>query len=547
MRIAVIGTGYVGLVSGACFSDFGMDVTCVDKDAAKIDALKAGQVPIYEPGLDALLDKQIKSGRISFTTNTAAAVQSADAVFIAVGTPEGPDGKANMSYVYQAARDIARNMKGFTVVVTKSTVPVGTARAIERIVRQENPGADFAVASNPEFLREGSAVQDFLKPERVVIGVDSPRAKDVLRQLYQPLQDGGTPIIFTKPETSEIIKYASNAFLATKLTFINDIADLCEKAGADVQVVAQAMGLDSRIGPRFMQAGPGYGGSCFPKDTKALATTGQALGAPQHIVETVIKTNEDRRESMAQRIIDAMGGDVAGKTIAVLGTAFKADTDDVRESPALSIIPALQAARARVAAYDPAAMETSKPHVHNVAWQSDAYAAAKGADALVIATEWKEFRDLDFDRLGSEMKSPLLVDLRNLYNLPDMERSGFRYVSIGRPEVGGDNVVTLRPEAASSATKNMAGYTVTVDDTDADKIRATALAVAGVLSDVFNQKTEIQPSDTASSTFALETEASPDQLRQVFAAAFRGKPVKVAPANRPDLRMYVSGEQKSLG
>ena len=445
MRIAVVGTGYVGLVSGTCFAEFGIDVVCVDKDAGKIKALKKGQVPIYEPGLEDLLARQIQSGRISFTADLADAVPDADAIFIAVGTPErSSDGHADMSYVWQAARDIARQLKGYTVIVTKSTVPVGTAREVERIIREERPDADFDVASNPEFLREGAAVQDFMKPDRVVIGVESERAQAILREIYRPLYLNETPIIFTKPETAEIIKYAANAFLATKITFINEIADLCEKTGADVQVVAKAMGQDGRISPKFLHAGPGYGGSCFPKDTKALAQTGQKLGAPQRLVETVVKSNEDRRRRMARRIIAACGGSVNGKTIAILGVSFKPNTDDVRESPSLSIVPQLQEAGARVTAFDPAAMERAKEHLENVEWKQDPYKTAEGADALVIVTEWNEFRSLDLERLGKLMKTRLLIDLRNIYRLPDMEQSGFRYVSIGRPEITGEDAVVLR-------------------------------------------------------------------------------------------------------
>ncbi|HTK85812.1 MAG TPA: UDP-glucose/GDP-mannose dehydrogenase family protein [Patescibacteria group bacterium] len=445
MRIAVVGTGYVGLVSGTCFAEFGIDVTCVDKDAAKIKALKKGQVPIYEPGLEDLLERQIESGRISFTTSLAESVPDADAVFIAVGTPERrSDGHADMSYVWQAARDIAQHLKGYTVIVTKSTVPVGTAREVERIIGEANPNADFDVASNPEFLREGAAVQDFMKPDRVVIGVEAERAQAILREIYRPLYLNETPIVFTKPETAEIIKYAANGFLATKITFINEIADLCEKAGADVQVVAKAIGLDGRISPKFLHAGPGYGGSCFPKDTKALAMTGQKFGAPQNIVETVIKSNEERRRRMARRIIAACGGSVQGKTVAILGISFKPNTDDVRESPSLTIIPLLQEAGARVTAYDPAAMEHAKAHLEKVEWQKDPYSAAKGSDAVAIVTEWNEFRSLDLDRLGKVMKNRLLIDLRNIYRLPDMEQSGFRYISIGRPDVNGGEEVALR-------------------------------------------------------------------------------------------------------
>jgi UDPglucose 6-dehydrogenase len=445
MRIAVVGTGYVGLVSGTCFAEFGIDVVCVDKDSGKIRALKKGQVPIYEPGLEALLARQIEGGRITFTTDLAEAVPEADAVFIAVGTPERrEDGHADMSYVWQAARDIAAHLKGYTVIVTKSTVPVGTAREVERIIRDARPGADFDVASNPEFLREGAAVEDFMRPDRVIIGVESERAQSILREIYRPLYLNETPIVFTKPETAEIIKYAANAFLATKITFINEIADLCEKTGGDVQEVAKAMGLDGRISPKFLHAGPGYGGSCFPKDTKALAQTGRKFGAPQSIVETVVQANEDRRVAMAQRIKAACGGTVKGRKIAILGVSFKPNTDDVRESPSLTIIPLLQEAGARIAAYDPAAMEHAKALLENVDWKKDPYKAAEEADALVIVTEWNEFRSLDFDRLAALMKTPLLIDLRNIYRLPDMKQSGFRYVSIGRPEIGGESLRVVR-------------------------------------------------------------------------------------------------------
>lgn len=436
MRIAIIGTGYVGLVSGTCFAAFGIDVTCVDKDADKIKKLKKGMIPIYEPGLEDLLAKQIEGKRINFTTAIAEAVPEADAVFIAVGTPpRRSDQQADLSFVWDAAREVAKHLNGYTVIITKSTVPVGTAREVARIIRQERPDADFDVASNPEFLREGAAVEDFMRPDRIIIGAEDARAQEVLRNVYRPLYLNETPIVFTKPETAEIIKYAANAFLATKITFINEVANLCEKAGADVQVVAKALGLDGRISPKFLHAGPGYGGSCFPKDTLALTKTGQILGAPQTIIEAVVRANDDRRRQMADRVIAACGGSVAGKRIGILGVAFKPNTDDVREAPALTIIPLLQEAGAKIAAFDPAAMETAAAHLENVAWQKDPYAVAKDADALVIVTEWNEFRALDLERLGEAMKTRRLVDLRNIYKLPDMEKSGFHYISIGRPEI----------------------------------------------------------------------------------------------------------------
>ena len=436
MRIGMVGTGYVGLVSGTCFAEFGIDVVCVDKDKAKVKRLQKGEVPIYEPGLEDLLARQIKGKRITFTTDVKEAVAGAEAVFIAVGTPpRAGDGHADLSYVYQAAREIAEHLTGYTVIVTKSTVPVGTAREVERIIREVRPDADFDVASNPEFLREGAAVNDFMRPDRVVVGTRSERAQAVMREIYRPLFINETPIVFTKRETAEIIKYAANAFLATKITFINEIADLCEVAGGDVQHVAKALGLDGRIGGKFLHAGPGYGGSCFPKDTLALTQTGQLMGAPQRIVETVVEVNAARQRAMAERIIKACGGDVRGKRIGVLGVSFKPQTDDVREAPSLVIIPALQLAGATIAAFDPAAMEHAKNHLNEVDWKKDPYAVADKADAVVIITEWNEFRALDLERLGAAMKERRLIDLRNVYKVTDMEGSGFHYVSIGRAEV----------------------------------------------------------------------------------------------------------------
>ncbi len=445
MRIGVVGTGYVGLVSGTCFAEFGVDVVCVDVDAKKIDSLKNGKIPIYEPGLEDLVEKQVKAGRLSFTTNLAEATKDADAIFIAVGTPpKVDDGQADMTYVHAAAKEIAKNLDGYTVVVTKSTVPVGTAREIEKIIRAENPSADFDVCSNPEFLREGAAINDFMRPDRVVIGTDSKRAADVMRQLYRPLYINETPMVVTTPETSEIIKYAGNAFLAMKITFINEIANLCEQTGANVQEVAKGIGLDGRIGSKFLHAGPGYGGSCFPKDTLALTQIGQKYRAPQNIIETVVWVNAERQRSMAERVITACGGDLKGKKIAVLGVSFKPNTDDVRESPALVIIPLLQEAGADVHAYDPIAMEEAAKELDNVNWAKDAYEAATDADALVIVTEWNEFRGLHIGRLGEIMKEKCMIDMRNIYKPDQMVEAGFHYISIGRPAVSPQKSTALK-------------------------------------------------------------------------------------------------------
>lgn len=436
MRITMVGTGYVGLVSGTCFAEFGFDVTCVDLDAGKVDRLKRGEVPIYEPGLEELLQRQIEGKRISFTTDLKTAVRGADAVFIAVGTPpRSSDGHADLSQAYQAAREIAEAMEGYTVVVTKSTVPVGTGREIEKIIRDLRPDADFDVVSNPEFLREGAAINDFMRPDRVVVGLSSERAKKVMAEIYRPLFLNETPIIFTTREASEIIKYAANAFLATKITFINEIANLCEKAGADVQDVARAIGMDGRIGKKFLHAGPGYGGSCFPKDTLALVQTGEVLGAPQRIVEMVVQVNAERQRDMAERIIAACGGDVQGKRIGILGVAFKPNTDDVREAPALTIIPVLQEAGAIVAAFDPVAMEQAQKHLKDVVWCQDAYEVARDCDAIAIVTEWNEFRALDLTRIGDSMRAKRLLDMRNIYKPEELEGTGFLYMSIGRPDV----------------------------------------------------------------------------------------------------------------
>ncbi|KCZ95655.1 UDP-glucose dehydrogenase, partial [Hyphomonas polymorpha PS728] len=434
MRVAIIGTGYVGLVSGACFADFGHTVTCVDKDAGKIEKLKDGVMPIYEPGLDALVASNVKEERLFFTTDAREAIKDADAVFIAVGTPSRRgDGHADLSYVYGAAEEIAGLMDGFTVVVTKSTVPVGTGDEVEEIIRKARPEAEFAVVSNPEFLREGAAIKDFKIPDRVVVGTEDARAREVMKELYRPLFLNETPILFTSRRTSELIKYAANAFLAVKITFINEMADLCEKVGANVQEVSRGIGLDGRIGAKFLNAGPGYGGSCFPKDTLALTKTANDYGSPVRIVDTVIDVNAARKKAMADKVIAAMGGDVTGKTIGVLGLAFKQNTDDMRDAPSLDILPALQAAGARVVAYDPEAMKEAAHLLKNIEFAGSAYAAVDGADAMVIITEWDQFRALDMGRIKTAMKGNVVVDLRNIYSPEDMAKRGFAYTSIGRP------------------------------------------------------------------------------------------------------------------
>ncbi len=434
MRIAMIGTGYVGLVSGACFSEFGVHVTCVDKDAGKIERLKRGEIPIYEPGLDDLVARNVAAGRLSFTLDLKEAMTGADAVFIAVGTPtRRGDGHADLSYVYAAAEEIAAHLDHYAVVVNKSTVPVGTGREVEAIIRRANPNADFDVASNPEFLREGSAIGDFMRPDRVVIGASSERAADVMRRLYRPLYLIETPIVLTSLETAELTKYAANTFLATKITFINEIADLCEKVGANVHDVARGIGLDGRIGKKFLHPGPGYGGSCFPKDTLALVRTAQQAGSPLRIVETVVEINDARKKRMAERIVAACGGSLAGKTVGVLGVTFKPNTDDMRDAPSLDIIPALQAAGATVRAFDPAGMHEAERLLPGVEWAKDAYGALEGADCVAILTEWNEFRALDLKRVKTLLKRPVMVDLRNIYNPDDMAAAGFAYSSIGRP------------------------------------------------------------------------------------------------------------------
>jgi len=439
MHIAMIGTGYVGLVSGTCFSEFGHDVVCVDLDETKINRLKAGEMPIFEPGLEELVASNVKHGRLSFTTDLADAVASADAVFIAVGTPAGENvGKADLKYVHAAARDVAAALSGYTVVINKSTVPVGTGGEVEKIIGDANKDAVFDVVSNPEFLREGSAINDFMRPDRVVIGTDSDRARDAMNRLYRPLFLIETPILFTSRPTAELIKYAANAFLATKITFINEIADLCEVVNADVHDVARGIGLDGRIGSKFLHAGPGYGGSCFPKDTLALAEMAKENGHPLRIVEAVAAVNEERKASMAAKVIAAAGGSLKDKTVAVLGLTFKPNTDDMRDAPSLSIIAGLQAAGAAIRVFDPEGMDEAKTLIDGVEWCEDAYDAMTGADVLSIVTEWNEFRALDLDRVKSLMAAPVMVDLRNIYNPAELARAGFHYVCIGRPSVGKD-------------------------------------------------------------------------------------------------------------
>jgi len=433
MRVAMIGTGYVGLVSGACFADFGHEVVCVDKDKAKISALERGEVPIYEPGLNDLVAANTRAGRLKFTTELKPAVANADAVFIAVGTPSRRgDGHADLTYVFDAAREIAAAIGSFTVVITKSTVPVGTGDEVERIIGETRPGADYAVVSNPEFLREGAAIQDFKHPDRIVVGTDNARAREVMSELYRPLYLNRSPILFTDRRTAELIKYAANAFLATKITFINEIADLAEKVGADVQEIARGIGLDNRIGSKFLHAGPGYGGSCFPKDTLALLKTGQDNGAPLRIVEAVVSVNDARKRAMARKVSAALGGELRGKTVAVLGLTFKPNTDDMRDAPSLPLITALQDMGAKVRAYDPVGMEQAKPMLGNVTFCDDAYTCAEGASALVIVTEWEQFRALDFGRLKGIMVRPVLVDLRNVYRPEEVARHGFVYECVGR-------------------------------------------------------------------------------------------------------------------
>jgi UDPglucose 6-dehydrogenase len=432
MRLAVIGCGYVGLVSGACFADFGHVVTCVDKDAGKVEALQRGQIPIFEPGLEDVVAANVREQRLFFSDDIAAAVKDADAVFIAVGTPSRRgDGHADLSYVYSAAREIAAAMNGFTMVVTKSTVPVGAGDEVERIIKEARPDADFVVVSNPEFLREGSAISDFKRPDRIVVGTTDERARNLMNEIYHPLNLNQPPMFFVDRRTSELVKYAANAFLATKITFINEIADLCEKVGANVQDVARGIGLDNRIGGKFLHAGPGYGGSCFPKDTQALVKTGHDADSPLRIIETVIAVNDQRKRGMAKKVIAACEGSVRGKTIALLGLAFKPNTDDMRDAPSIAIVTALQDAGAKVRAYDPASMDQARELLTDVEFCDDPYDCAEGAEALVIVTEWDSFRALDLKRMARVMASPSIVDLRNVYRPADVRRRGFRYVGIG--------------------------------------------------------------------------------------------------------------------
>ena len=436
MKITMIGSGYVGLVSGACFSDFGHDVTCVDKAADKIEALNAGRMPIYEPGLDQLVAANVAAGRLKFTTELAPAVDGADAIFIAVGTPSRRgDGHADLTYVFDAAREIAEAVTGPTVVVTKSTVPVGTGDKVEAILR-DHAAHEVAVVSNPEFLREGAAIGDFKRPDRIVVGSedanDGARAREVMREIYRPLFLNESPLLFTGRRTSELIKYAANAFLATKITFINEMADLCEAVGANVQDVSRGIGLDNRIGKKFLHAGPGYGGSCFPKDTLALVKTGEDFGAPSRIVEAVVAVNDTRKRAMGRKVVQALGGDATGKTVAVLGLTFKPNTDDMRDAPALAVIQTLQDAGASVRAFDPEGMEPAKGMTKDVTFATDAYDAAKGADAVVLVTEWDVFRALDLKRLKSVMTGDVMVDLRNVYAPAEAERAGLSYSSVGR-------------------------------------------------------------------------------------------------------------------
>jgi UDPglucose 6-dehydrogenase len=434
MRVAMIGSGYVGLVSGACFADFGHHVVCVDKDAGKIEALRRGEMPIYEPGLDDLVAANVKSGRLSFETELKGPVAEADAVFIAVGTPSRRgDGHADLTYVYAAAKEIAAALDGFTVVVTKSTVPVGTGDEVERIIREARPDAEVAVVSNPEFLREGAAIQDFKHPDRIVVGTEDARASKVMAQLYRPLYLNRSPIMTTARRTAELIKYAANAFLATKITFINEIADLCERVGADVQDVARGIGLDNRIGSKFLHPGPGYGGSCFPKDTLALIKTGQDHEAPLRIIETVASVNETRKRAMARKVTAAIGASLRGKTVAVLGLTFKPNTDDMRDAPSIPLITALRDMGATVRVYDPVGMEQAKKVLPELTYASNEYECAKGAVALVICTEWEQFRALDLDRVKDAMADkPAIVDLRNIYQADEMMQRGFIYESVGR-------------------------------------------------------------------------------------------------------------------
>jgi len=439
MRITMIGSGYVGLVSGACFADFGHDVICVDLNADKIEALRQGRIPIFEPGLDVLVSENSKAGRLTFTTDLAGSVAGAEVVFIAVGTPSRRgDGHADLSYVHAAAAEIARAVSGHTVIVTKSTVPVGTGDEVERIIRETNPQADVSVVSNPEFLREGAAIDDFKRPDRIVVGLEDERARPVMTEVYRPLYLNQAPLLFVSRRTAELTKYAGNAFLAMKITFINEIADLCEKTGANVQDVARGIGLDNRIGAKFLNAGPGYGGSCFPKDTLALVKTGQDYDSPLHLVEATVGINDRRKRAMGRKVIAAMGGDVRGRTVGILGLTFKPNTDDMRDAPSIAIIQALQDAGARVRAFDPEGIEMARSVIEGIDYAGDAYEVAAGADCLVLVTEWNAFRSLDLARIRAAMKTPVFVDLRNVYRPREVEAAGLVYHSVGRPVTGRD-------------------------------------------------------------------------------------------------------------
>jgi len=441
VKIAVVGSGYVGLVTGVCLADFGHDVVCIDKDDSKIAALRNGVIPIFEPGLADLVKANVEAGRLSFTNDLPEAVAVAEVVFIAVGTPSRRgDGHADLRYVYDVAREVAGAVQGFTIVTTKSTVPVGTGDEVERIIRSVNPEADVAVVSNPEFLREGAAIDDFKRPDRIVIGIEDERAREVMTEVYRPLYLNQAPLQFTNRRTAELIKYAANAFLAMKITFINEVADLCEAAGANVQEVARGIGLDNRIGSKFLHAGPGYGGSCFPKDTQALVKIGQDFGSPMRLVETTVSINDQRKRAMSRKVIAACGGDVRGKTIAVLGLTFKPNTDDMREAPSIDIIRGLQDRGAKVVAYDPQGMKAARDMMDNVTFAHDVYESVEGTDAIALVTEWNEFRSLDLVRLKTLMKSPVFVDLRNVYRPYEMARHGFAYHSIGRPDTLRDGV-----------------------------------------------------------------------------------------------------------
>ncbi len=457
MRVAMVGTGYVGLVSGACIADFGHQVICVDKDGTKISALNAGEIPIYEPGLGELVRTNVEQGRLSFTTALDEAVAEADAVFIAVGTPSRRgDGHADLSYVYEAAREIAAALRGFTVVITKSTVPVGTGDEVERIIRELRPGDDVAVVSNPEFLREGAAIHDFKHPDRIVVGTDDERAKKIVAEIYRPLYLNQAPILFTGRRTAELIKYAANAFLATKITFINEIADLCERVGADVQEVARGIGLDNRIGSKFLHAGPGFGGSCFPKDVRALIKTAQDHDVPMRILEAVETVNDTRKRAMARKVSAAFAGVLRGKTVAVLGLTFKPNTDDMREAPSIPLITALQDMGAKVRAYDPVGMEQAKQVLTDVTYCRGPYDCVEEADAVVIVTEWEQFRALDLGRVSDLMACPVIVDLRNVYRPEDMKKHGFAYSCVGRAPTHQPVNVYISPGRADVSTAALA-------------------------------------------------------------------------------------------